>query len=180
MSNLSKTSRRAVLRFLAGAPLLPLAGSGVVPSVLDSSAVKAANRPVSVEFIGMDAPSTDETRATTTVESSVAVTYDDGARDGFDLAYQRLFLIGEGVPDEAGGTILAGSYFDINGDPIMDSTAPAGTQFFSDCPDGYSLLKLEEAQVPGVKGNTVFAVGQFELPPAPMTTAASTSSCPLP
>jgi hypothetical protein len=35
-------------------------------------------------------------------------------------------------------------------------------QFFSDCPDGMSLLKLEKANVKGVKGNTVFAVVQFE------------------
>ena len=162
MSDLSKTSRRTVLQFLAGAPLLPLAGSGVVSSVLDSSPARAANRPVSVEFIGMDAPSTNAARTTMSVNSSVAVTYDNGAKDRFDLAYQRLFLTGERVPDGAGGMILAGGYFDINGDPIMDSTAPAETQFFSDCPDGYSLLKPEEAQVPGVKGNTVFAVAQFE------------------
>ena len=162
MSDLSKTSRRTVLQFLAGAPLLPLARSGVVLSVLDSSPARAANRPVSVEFIGMNAPSTNAARATMSVNSSVAVSYDNGAKDRFDLAYQRLFLTGERVPDGAGGMILAGGYFDINGDPIMDSTAPAGTQFFSDCPDGYSLLKPEEAQVPGVKGNTVFAVAQFE------------------
>ena len=35
-------------------------------------------------------------------------------------------------------------------------------QFFSDSPDGTSLLKIDGAKVPGVKGNTVFAVVQFE------------------
>ncbi|VTU40044.1 putative phosphatase [Variovorax sp. PBL-E5] len=35
-------------------------------------------------------------------------------------------------------------------------------QFFSDAPDGTSLLVLPDAKVPGVKGNTVFAVVQFE------------------
>jgi hypothetical protein len=35
-------------------------------------------------------------------------------------------------------------------------------QFFSDCPDGMTLLKLDRPAVPGVKGNTVFAVVQFE------------------
>ena len=43
-----------------------------------------------------------------------------------------------------------------------NSVAGKERQFFSDCPDGMSLLKLEKASVKGVKGNTVFAVVQFE------------------
>ncbi|HEY5799530.1 MAG TPA: alkaline phosphatase PhoX, partial [Burkholderiaceae bacterium] len=35
-------------------------------------------------------------------------------------------------------------------------------QFYSDCPDGSSLLTLPNAKVPGVKGKPVFAVVQFE------------------
>ncbi|ECE0941642.1 DUF839 domain-containing protein, partial [Salmonella enterica subsp. enterica] len=35
-------------------------------------------------------------------------------------------------------------------------------QFFSDCPDGSSLLTVKGARVAGVTGNTVFAVVQFE------------------
>jgi secreted PhoX family phosphatase len=35
-------------------------------------------------------------------------------------------------------------------------------QFFSDCPDGSSLLTVDGASVAGVKGNPVFAVVQFE------------------
>jgi secreted PhoX family phosphatase len=35
-------------------------------------------------------------------------------------------------------------------------------QFFSDAPDGTSLLTVPNAKVAGVKGNTVFAVVQFE------------------
>ena len=58
--------------------------------------------------------------------------------------------------------MLAGGYYDINGRPILDPSAPAPTQFFSDCPDGYSLLQPAAASVPGVVGNTVFAVVQFE------------------
>ncbi len=35
-------------------------------------------------------------------------------------------------------------------------------QFFSDCPDGMTLLTLDRPAVAGVDGNTVFAVVQFE------------------
>jgi len=45
----------------------------------------------------------------------------------------------------------------------MDTTvAGASRQFFSDSPDGTSLLKVDGAKVAGVTGNTVFAVVQFE------------------
>ena len=35
-------------------------------------------------------------------------------------------------------------------------------QFFSDCPDGSSLLRCPHPTVTGIKGNAVFAVVQFE------------------
>ena len=46
--------------------------------------------------------------------------------------------------------------------PITDATDPGARQFFSDAPDGMSLLTLANPAVPGVTGNTVFAVVQFE------------------
>jgi len=47
--------------------------------------------------------------------------------------------------------------------PIMDtSVADSPRQFFSDCPDGMSMMTLPDANVPGVTGNTVFAIVQFE------------------
>lgn len=156
----SLTSRRTVLRALAGAPLLPLAGFSAA-SLLASPA-RAKLIPKSAEFVGMAAPSTAAAQATTTIESALTVTYRDGTAQTLKLAYQPLFLTGDMVPDGKGGTTLAGGYYDIKGKPIMDASAGAPTQFFSDAPDGYSLLKLPSANVPGVKGNTVFAVVQFE------------------
>ncbi|MEG2695840.1 MAG: DUF839 domain-containing protein, partial [Acinetobacter sp.] len=65
--------------------------------------------------------------------------------------------------DGKGGKILAGGYYDINNKAIMDkSVAGKERQFFSDCPDGTSLLTVKDAKVEGVKGNPVFAVVQFE------------------
>ncbi len=161
MNALSGTSRRAVLRALAGAPLLPLAGSFAF--TLAARQAVAAALPQAAEFMAMAAPATAAAQATTTVESSMAVTYSDGTKQNFKLAYQPLFFTGDRVPDGKGGETLAGGYYDIAGKPIMDASAEPPVPFFSDCPDGYSLLKLAEpATVPGIEGNALFAVVQFE------------------
>jgi len=116
------------------------------------------------EFTGMPAPSLANAAemATTTVGSSLKVNFSDGTSQNFKLAYQPFFMTGDKVSDGKGGTILAGGYFDINNQPIMDSSTGTAAQFFSDSPDGTSLLKIDGAKVDGVKGNTVFAVVQFE------------------
>jgi secreted PhoX family phosphatase len=59
--------------------------------------------------------------------------------------------------------ILAGGYWDINNQPIVDkSVVGQERQFFSDCPDGTSLLSVANPTVSGLKGKAVFAVVQFE------------------
>jgi len=160
-------SRRDALRLLAGAPVLPLAGLGSLSSLalegcatLESPAAGPAV--ASAAFIGMAAPAEPAAQATTEVRSSLSVKYADGKQQLFKLAYRPLFFTGDLVPDGAGGTMLAGGYYDIAGKPILDPAAAVPTQFFSDCPDGYSLLQPTVANVPGVAGNTVFAVVQFE------------------
>ncbi|HUM16719.1 MAG TPA: alkaline phosphatase PhoX [Candidatus Nitrosotalea sp.] len=162
MTGSPDVSRRAVLRVLAGAPLIPLMGSTAL-SLLDSTVARAAGGvPRGAEFVGMAAPATPAAQGTTTVEASLVVSYGEGIRQTFELGYQPLFFTGDQVPDGKGGTTLAGGYYDIGGRPIMDPSAPSPTQFFSDCPDGYSLLQLRGVRAPGVTGNTVFAVVQFE------------------
>ncbi len=159
----SETSRRSVLRMLAGMPLLPVAGG--VGSLLFASGAEAAaakGAPVSVEFVGMAAPTTAAAQATTTVESSMVVSWADGTKQSFALGYQPLFITGDLVPDGKGGTTLAGGYYDINGKPILDASLATPGPFFSDCPDGCNLLNPMPATVPGVSGNTLFAVVQFE------------------
>ena len=67
------------------------------------------------------------------------------------------------VPNGSGGTVLSGGYYDFYNQPIMDTTVAGKTrQFFSDAPDGTSLLTVPGAKVSGVNGNTVLAVVQFE------------------
>jgi hypothetical protein len=164
-----ETSRRQTLKILAGAPLLPLASSFAAGSVVFlSSSASAAAAPgiTAASFTSMAAPGLDNAAAmaTTTVSSGMSVTYDDGSQRAFKLEYDQFFVSGAEVPDGKGGTVIAGGYYDINGKPILDqsSSAAAKPQFFSDCPDGMSLIKIDGAAVDGVSGNPVFAVVQFE------------------
>ncbi len=179
-------SRRDTIRMLAGLPLFPLV-AGTLGSVFGASALKAAEI-ASVRFIGMDAPNLDDpaAMARTSVKSAMEIAFKDGSSKRFDLGYHPFFVTGEEVPDGKGGTLIAGGYYDINGKPILDSSAGSHTktesaedgevvvvldpsaedqtkpQLFSDCPDGSSLLTIEGASVEGVKGNPVFHVVQFE------------------
>jgi secreted PhoX family phosphatase len=101
--------------------------------------------------------------ATTSVGSTMTVNFSDSSKLDFKLSYQPFFITGDMVPNGNGGTILAGGYYDINNKPIVDTTvAGKERQFFSDSPDGTSLLTVPNANVAGVKGNAVFAVVQFE------------------
>jgi hypothetical protein len=158
------TSRRQTLKMLASAPILPLAGSAA-GSFLFADAAQAAAI-ASARFVGMPAPSLDNpaAMASTTVGSGMAVKFADGTEQTFKLEYDAFFVTGMEVPDGKGGKVIAGGYYDINGKPIVDASSTEATkpQFFSDCPDGTSLIKVDGAKVDGVKGNAVFSVVQFE------------------
>jgi secreted PhoX family phosphatase len=161
-------SRRSLLKFLSGAPLLPLAGGSATAALLAAcgggDTASPAPQLMSVSFSGMAAPSLADApkMATTTVASAMQALYSDGKTVPYGLAYQTFFITGAQVPNGSGGTILAGGYWDINNKPILDKTDPSSRQFFSDAPDGTSLLKLASTTVSGIKGNAVFAVVQFE------------------
>jgi uncharacterized protein len=174
MSDLSQPSRRRALKLLASAPMLPLsalsvstvlagcATSGAAPAPM---AVALAHASSSVAFTSMAAPSlaNPAAMAATTVGTSLKLTQRDGSTSTQTLAYQSFFMTGDRVPNGQGGTVLAGGYYDIVGRPIMDaSVAGKERQFFSDCPDGTSLLQLAQPKVSGIKGKAVFAVVQFE------------------
>jgi secreted PhoX family phosphatase len=165
-NNQPTISRRNVLQFFAGAPMLPLASSLAGCSVLAAcgGGGEAATL-TGVTFSSMAAPTLAgaAAMATTTVGSTMSVTYSDASKQDFKLAYQPFFITGDLVADGKGGKLLAGGYYDINNQPIIDNTvAGKARQYFSDSPDGTSLLTVPGAKVDGVKGNAVFAVVQFE------------------
>ena len=166
-------SRRKALQLFSSAPLLPLGTAMSATGLLaacggsDDPAPVASKNYVSATFTGMAAPSlsTPADMATMLVKSQLTVAYDDKSTQVFNLAYQPFFITGAAVADGKGGQITAGAYFDINNKPIIDKTVVGKErQFFSDSPDGTSLLTVAGADKTklGVKGNPVFAVVQFE------------------
>ena len=167
MSQSSLTTRRKALQFLAGVPMLPL-GATAATSFLTacgggSDSTSASF--VSASFTSMAAPTlaNPAAMATTTVGSALNVTLSDNSVRSFQLAYQPFFVTGDMVSDGKGSKVLAGGYYDINNKAITDtSVAGSERQFFSDSPDGTSLLTVANAKVDGVKGKPVFAVVQFE------------------
>ena len=103
-------------------------------------------------------------------ESIATVNYNDGTSTTSAFTYKPWFKTGELVPNGEGGFSLSGGYYDSKMAPIIDTSGPAPRQFYSDCPDGMSVMStsmilsppMASATVRGVKGNTVFAVVQFE------------------
>jgi secreted PhoX family phosphatase len=167
-------SRRRLLRMFGAAPMLPLAsvaGTSALLSACGGSDATAAAAPApgatlgTVSFSATPAPTLTNAAAmaTTNVASTMTVNFSDTSKLDYKLSYQPFFITGDLVADGNGGKVLAGGYYDINNKPIIDTTVSGKErQFFSDSPDGTSLLTVPNAKVAGVKGNTVFAVVQFE------------------
>jgi len=179
MNSTPELSRRRLLRMLGAAPMLPLGGFATASLLAgcggdNNDGTPVAVTPVppvvpvtltSVTFSSMDAPTlaNPAAMATTTVGSTMTVNFSDSSKLDFKLSYKPFFITGDMVPNGAGGTTLAGGYYNIKNQPIIDTTVPGKErQFFSDSPDGTSLLSVPNANVPGVKGKPVFAVVQFE------------------
>ena len=162
-------SRRRALQWFAGAPMLPLsstvAGSLLLAGCGTTGYTGNASGLSRVSFSSMAAPTlaNPAAMATTTVGSVMTAHFKDQSKLDFALAYEPFFVTGDLVPDGKGGKTLSGGYYDINNQPIMDRTVPAKTRhYYSDSPDGTSLLSVPGAKVDGVKGKPVFAVVQFE------------------
>ncbi|MEW6022087.1 MAG: alkaline phosphatase PhoX [Pseudomonadota bacterium] len=179
MTSTPELSRRRLLRLLGATPMLPLTGFAATsllagcggdggddtPPVSTTPPVAPVATLTSVTFSSMDAPTLANAAAmaTTTVGSTMTVNFSDSSKLDFKLSYKPFFITGDMVPNGAGGTVLAGGYFNIRNQPIIDTTvAGKERQFFSDSPDGTSLLTVPNASVAGVKGKPVFAVVQFE------------------
>ncbi|MGL4766630.1 MAG: PhoX family protein [Formosimonas sp.] len=162
-------NRRSFLKLLGGAPLLPLGTLSASALLFSSTTAQAKSsrgaRYVASYFTSMAAPTLDqpEQMANITVGSRLNITMSDGRTHEYTLKHEPFFVTGDMVSDGRGGKILAGGYWDIHNQPILDrSVAGQERQVFSDAPDGTSLVSLPNAKVAGVKGNPVFAAVQFE------------------
>ncbi|WP_353143860.1 PhoX family protein [Acinetobacter pragensis] len=168
----TQPSRRDLLKWFAGIPFLPLGAMGTAAALSgcnDSDNETAVTPPVvnpanlkTATFTAMAAPTLLADRAKTSVGSKLKIDWDDASSTEYQLGYKSFFETGTKVPQWGGGEIIAGGYFNAKGEAIMDTSVPAAArQYFSDCPDGSSLIHLEDAKVDGV-ANPVFHVVQFE------------------
>lgn len=154
-------SRRRALQRLSGLPMLPLAAS-LASLPLVAEAVTPGG-PVRYRFGAMAAPSLADPAKMAEVHVVSTLTKGSGGRaETYALGYETFFLTGDRVPSADGGTTLAGGYYDIHNAPILDATSPERRQFFSDCPDGMSLLTLPGTRSRRPGSRRVFAVVQFE------------------
>ncbi|WEX92171.1 DUF839 domain-containing protein [Achromobacter spanius] len=183
MQDMNQANRRRLLKMLGGAPMLPIGGVSMAALLAgcnssdddddstDTPPDTGTQPPATVtfssaSFTSMPAPTlaNPELMARTTVSSAMNLAFSDGSKRTVELGYEPFFITGDNVPDGKGGVAIAGGYFNLAGSPIMDNSVPAqARQFFSNCPDGTSLLALSApTTVPGVAGNAVYAVVQFE------------------
>lgn len=157
--------------------------SGCNDSDNDTAVTPPVTKPANLKtatFTAMAAPIAIADRAKTSVSSKLKIDWDDSTSSEYQLGYKSFFETGNTVPKWGGGEIIAGGYFNANGDPIMDTSVPASPrQFFSDCPDGSSLIHLDGAQVEGVN-NPVFHVVQFEYASQNLAGASEYGNLPSP
>lgn len=115
-------------------------------SLLIPMAAYAESAVTSVEFTSTPAPETDAERTSLYTRSSAIVTYRNGTRKVFQLAYQPLYRSGEKI-----GHWQAGAIVDKNGQLILHSAANAEGEvaqgpFFSFAPDANSLLGTQKGK----------------------------------
>ncbi len=124
-------SRRKALKILAGAPMLPLGSVAASISFLtacgghdDTPASVTTAQFTKTSFGSMAVPSLTDAAAMakTSVASTMTLNFSDGSSRAYKLAYQSFFMTGDTVTNTAGG------YFDINNQPIVDTTASGGAR----------------------------------------------------
>ena len=119
-------------------------------------AAQAAPEVKSVKFTATPAPVTDQERSSFYTRSSAVVTYSNGKKKVFPLAYQTLYRAADKITNSYAGMIV-----DKAGKPVMRSAGDAQGQvaqgpFYSDSPDGNSLLGMHTGQ------NAAYLVTHFE------------------
>lgn len=128
----------------------------LIPLMFSSPALSAEG-PISVEFTNTPPPSTEHEMAQAYTRSSALVTYPDGRKKLFPLAYQTLFRSGDKI-----GSAEAGLVVDRNGNPVMRTVADeqgryAAGPFHAYAPDGTSLIRHRAGNV-----ERLFLVTQYE------------------
>lgn len=114
------------------APLLSLAI--LVPTATNV----LAQKPVSidkVDFIGMDAPKSEEELSKMYSKATAVITYNDGSQKEVPLEYKTMYQPGDIINGKT-----MGATYDVNGNEIVDPKT--GNPFVSKAPDSNSLLSV--------------------------------------
>jgi len=172
-------NRRNILQLIGTSPLL-LAGGSLF--ALPSKAAQAQPYATAVKFNASSNPSTVAQKAMVFTDATIDITYSDNTvKTAQALSFVELFRTGDTLqkpPAAGGGNIVAAGYTRPDGvTPIMDTD---GKQMFSDCVDGQSLIKLAKTSVPGIEGNTLFLVTQYEYKSVNLAGAAIYGTLPCP
>ena len=161
-------ARRNFMGLLGSAPFV-LSGSSLLGLTACGGSSAATTETVApkvskVTFNGMANPASDANRAAVFTNATIDITYVDGSvKAAQPLTYMTLYTTGTTLTAPDGSSSLVGGYFLPDGvTPINDTSTATAEQFYSDCVDGNSLLKLDNPTVTGIAGNTAFAVTQFE------------------
>ncbi|RDW16720.1 PhoX family protein [Oceanobacillus chungangensis] len=112
------------------------------------------NKPLEVEkveFVGMEAPKTQEEKSTMYTHAKALVTLSDGTEKTVELDYHSLAKPGEVI----NGKIVGGAV-DVNGNPIRHAD---GSPIYSTAPDMNSLLSVNG------KSGKLFLINHFESMP---------------
>jgi len=172
-------ARRHFLQLLGTSPAL-LAGGSLF--VLPSMAAESKPYATAVKFNSSSNPSTVAQQAMVFTDATLDITYSDNTvKSAQALSFVELFRTGQTLtkpPAAGGGNILAAGYTRPDGvTPILDTD---GKQMFSDCVDGQSLIKLANPSVPGIDGNTLFLVTQYEYKSVNVAGSAIYGTLPCP
>ena len=172
-------NRRNILQLIGSSPLL-LAGGSLF--ALPSKAAQTQPYATAVKFNASSNPSTIAQKAMVFTDATIDITYSDNkVKTAQALSFVELFRTGDTLqrpPAAGGGNTVAAGYTRPDGiTPIMDTD---GKQMFSDCVDGQSLIKLAKPSVPGVDGNTLFLVTQYEYKSVNLAGAAIYGTLPCP
>jgi secreted PhoX family phosphatase len=172
-------NRRNMLQLIGTSPLL-LAGGSLF--ALPSKAAQAQPYATAVKFNASSNPTSVAQKAMVFTDATIDITYSDNTvKTAQSLSFVELFRTGDTLtkpPAAGGGPIIAAGYTRPDGfTPIMDTD---GKQMFSDCVDGQSLIKLAKPSVPGIEGNTLFLVTQYEYKSVNLAGAAIYGTLPCP
>lgn len=129
------------MKFVKKGAAAALALAIAIPAITPSqAAAKEQLKIESVQFNGMQSPTTIDQMVKTYTTASVKVKYSNGKVKTFPLSYKSLFKSEDPVATVKGEKVPAGTPIDVNGNPIVDPSVSGNKYFVSDAPDSNSLL----------------------------------------